>query len=76
MLHSALTTALKGRLHFISSEPQTRKLQLRRASEPPTVTELEREPGAKTWPGLLFGEAALVSSAVLFLEEIPDVMKT
>ena len=35
MLHSALKTILKGRLHFISSEPQTRKLQLRRARELP-----------------------------------------
>lgn len=35
VLHSALTTILKGRLHFISSEPQMRKLQLRRARELP-----------------------------------------
>ena len=33
MLYSALTTILKGRLHFISSEPQMRKLQLRKVGE-------------------------------------------
>lgn len=60
MLHSALTTILKGRLHFISSEPQMRKLQLRRAHELPMVTKLEREePGSKTQPVLLFCETTL-----------------
>lgn len=41
------------------------------------VTKLEREePGSKTQPVLLFCETTFVLSAVLFLEEIPDVIKT